>query len=341
MKKLIAFLLAAVMLLSLAACKPPVDGPDMENPNPPTEAPVDTPTDGPKDPAVPADPQKFETIDNPEAVMTEDPLNLMIYEGRYVMEPMEGYEQPHHVLDVVSYGCFLTLEHSLYEDGTVYAYWVEEFWPNENETYTDLYDAMEGKYQSFSVQVADTQYDFCPQYAALRYNDSGIAISRGEEWPMEYYRMDSEQPAPHSTVEELAQELQVIDPHTTGVGPLGGWFYWDGYRYTMINFCRDGSVFWINKGVGTPVEIYRGAWGINEIGKVTILAERLGCSRMPFFAQLDYVYESSYAVLTLTETEGSLLLAYDGAIEMYAYGPEIKIRTEGRPDLCNRSLGYR
>ena len=326
MKKLMAFLLAAVMLLSLAACKPPVDGPDMENPNPPTETPVDTPSDGPEDPGVPADPDPFETIDNPEATMTEDPLNLMIYEGRYVMEPMEGYEASHHVLDVVSYGHFLTLEHSLYEDGTVYAYWVEEFWPNEDETFTDLYDAMEGKYQSFSVQVADTQYDYCPQYAAFLYNDSGIAISRGEEWPREYYILDSEQPAPHSTTEALAQELQVIDSHTTGVGPLGGWYYWDGYRYTMINFCRDGSLFWINKTAGVPVEIYKGAWGINEIGKVTILAERLGCSRMPFFAQLDYTYDAEYPALTLTENEGTLLQGYDGAADLFPYTPEIQIQ---------------
>lgn len=185
--------------------------------------PAENPTDGPEDPGVPADPEKFETIDNPEAVMTEAPLNLMIYEGRYVMEPEEGYEQTHHVLDVVNYGRFLTLEHSLYEDGSLYAYWVEEFWPNEDETYTDLYDPMTGKYQSFSVQVADTQYDYSPQAAAILYNDAGIAISRGEEGSLEYYLLDSNQPAPHSTPEALAQELQVIDPCTTGVGPLGGW----------------------------------------------------------------------------------------------------------------------
>lgn len=325
MKKLICLLLALLMLLSLAACKPPVDGPDMENPNPPTDNPTNPPDDPGDDPGVPADPEYPGIIDNPEATMAEDPLNLIIYEGRYLLDPQEGIEASEHVVDVVSYGRFLTLEHSLYEEGNLYAYWVEEFWPDEDETFTDIYDPMEGKYQTFSVQVADTQYDYCPQYAALLYNDSGIAIDRGEEWPREYYTFDSDQPAPHCTTQELAEELQVMDPHTTGVGPLGGWYYWDGVRFAMVNFGRDGTFFWIHKGEGAPVEIYRGAWGVNEIGKITILAERLGCSRMPYYTCMTWEYDETYPVLTLTEDEACLMYAYDGIADMYPYKEEVNI----------------
>ena len=110
MKKLICALMALLLIVSLAACKPPVDDP-MENPNPPTDATTEATAEA----TDATDPAPSDGLNNPEATGTEDPLNLMIYEGRYILDEEDPQEGQTHVVDVVSYGRFLTLEHSLYQ----------------------------------------------------------------------------------------------------------------------------------------------------------------------------------------------------------------------------------
>lgn len=322
MKKLICLLLALLMLLSLAACKPPVDGPDMENPNPPTDNPTNPPDDPGDDPGVPADPEYPGIIDNPEATGADDPLNLIIYQGRYLLEEEEPTEDMTHVLEIYSYGRFMTLEHSLYMEGSLTAFWVEEFWPDTDETFTDIYDPIEGKMQSFSVQTSDTQYDYYPQTTAILYHDSGIAIRRGGSEDLEYFLYDDSQPAPHSDYDTLAAQLQEMDPCTLGEGPLGSWHYWSGEIYTMVNFGQDGRLFWINKILGAPVEIYNGAWGINEANQITILAERLGSGGMPYTTKMNWEYDSDISMLCLVEEAAFFLGAVEGYGYLTAYTPD-------------------
>ena len=314
MKKLICALMALLLIVSLAACKPPVDDP-MENPNPPTDATTEATAEA----TDATDPAPSDGLNNPEATGTEDPLNLMIYEGRYILDEEDPQEGQTHVVDVVSYGRFLTLEHSLYQDGSLYAFWVEEFWPNEDEVFTDIYDARKGKIQSFSVQTSDTQYESAPMNVQILYHDSGIAIDWQETGVREYYIIDGQQPAPHSDTQTLAKQLQEIDPCTIGQGPLGSWQYWSGEIYTMVNFGQDGTLFWINKILGKPVEIYRGAWGINETGTVSILAERLGSGTMPYHTRMAWEYDTDINMLVLEEEEIFFLYALEGWGYLTAY----------------------
>ena len=56
MKKALCMILSLLLVLALAACKPPVDGPDMKYHDPTTDAPTNVPTEDPgDDPGVPAD----------------------------------------------------------------------------------------------------------------------------------------------------------------------------------------------------------------------------------------------------------------------------------------------
>lgn len=317
MKKAFCIILSLLLLLALTACTPPVDGPDMENPDPPTDVPTK-----PAEPTTPSEPEAPEVGGDPAPIVCEDPLNLLIYAGRYILEEEQPTEGMTHVLDVCTYGRFMTLEHSLYIEGSLTAFWVEEFWPDVDETFTDIYDPIEGKLQSFSVQTSDTQYDYYPQDAAILYHDSGIAIRRDDSEDLEYFLYDGSQPAPHSDYETLAAQLQEMDPCTLGEGPVGGWEYWSGEIYTMVHLGQDGSLFWINKIMGAPVEIYKGAWGINEANQIAILAERLGSGGMPYVTHLNWEYDADMDMLYLVEEEVFFLKAVEGYGYLTAYSGE-------------------
>lgn len=309
MKKLTCLLLAVLLVLSLAACKPPVDGPGMENTTPTTEPAATEPTEF----TVPTD---LEPTD--PSVEEKPDLNLYIYEGIYQLEG-EDAEADSHILEVINHGDFLTMEHGLYQEGSLYAFWVEEFWPNEDEVFTDLYDARKGKVQTFSVQTDDTAYEQAPAAVAVLYNDSGIAIQRGTDGEREYYLLCEDPSGIHTDAATLAQQLQQQEPVTLEESLVGIWTSWSGYCYSYVNFAEDGTFTWLHKEQGKPVEFYRGAWGISEAGTIAIMTERLGSGTMPYVTHMTWTFDETEKALILSEDVPLLLHEYGDY--MYPYDP--------------------
>ncbi len=309
MKKLLCVLLSLALLLSLAGC-------NLGGGKTPA-APTETPTEPTQKPTEPTSPDATQTPLGPVVYAPEDPLNLMVYEGRYFEDMEFADEGMMHVMEVRSYGGFLTMEHGYYQDGSLYAFWVEEFWPNDSESFTDLYDPMEGQYQTFSAQYEETGYDNSPQYAALLYNDSGIAIDRGEEWPREYYVIDSTVPALHNTQETMAQQVQAMIPGVVGEGPVGCWSSWTQTCYSVIDFAADGKFFLLTKYLGTPAQIYTGAWILTEGNELAVLAERLGGGTMPCETRMSWELDQELGLLILHEQAPTLLGANGGYYGVY------------------------
>lgn len=320
MKKLICILLSLLLVLCLAACKPPVDGPDMEYYDPtadtPTDPPATDPTEEPEDPGVPAD-----TEDPTEPVEPEVPVDpevsaddwpLEVYAGLYRLEDASGEEM--HCIEVFDLGNMLVLEHGLYIEGSLYSFWVEEFWPNDEVEWSDLYDPMPGMSQTFSIMTSDTQYDDAPRACSLRYHDSGIAIARNGDEDMEYYLMDEQAVSIHHNTEFFQSQLD-------GSGTPGGevadrWYSWNGYTFILAEFNLDGSFRWIFKEMTTPIQVYQGAW-TNVDGRIVTVSERLGTGSYPYFIEMNWEYSGQEGYLRLQEEEPLLLECYGGTDYFY------------------------
>lgn len=317
MKKYLCLFLSIALLLSLAGCtKPPVD--PVENPDPPVptnEGPVDpgTPEDPTDDPAAP------ESISPITPNIATDPdrnLSLEIYVGTYRAEdPMDADA---HYLEVRQYGDMLTLEHSLFMGESLYSFWVEEFWPDDDETFTDMYDKMHGLSQSFSEMTSLDAYSEPPEAIALAYNDAGIAIFRDGSDEPEHYTIESGLPVNRSEPARLQEYLKEMGDITLADGPVGRWYEWTGYEYLYVEFQEDGAFFWLRKVVGHPIEILYGVWTLDADGKLVILSERVGAGTQNYTTYLNWEYDADMEMLTFYEDYPVLIAEYDGYYYLYA-----------------------
>ena len=224
-----------------------------------------------------------------------------------------------HYLEVRQYGDMLTLEHSLYMDGSVYSFWVEEFWPDDDETFTDLYDKMHGLSQSFSEMTSLDYYSETPEAIALAYNDAGIAIFRNGSDEPEHYTIESGLPVNRSELARLQGYLQEMADISLADGPAGQWYSWTGDEYIYLELQEDGAFFWLRKGVGHPVEIFYGVWTLDAEGKLLVLAERAGAGTQNFTTYLNWEYDSEMEIVSFYEDYPVLIAEYDTYYYLYAY----------------------
>lgn len=306
MKKQICLLMALLLLLSLAACKPPVDDP--------TEAPEPTETTTHEEQQTTApDVTEASTLPPTGPSMsleqTDDEWPLEVYGGVYRLEEESGDQM--HCLEVFDLGNMLVLEHSLYMEGSLYSFWVEEFWPDDQAEWNDLYAPMPGMTQTFSIMTSDTQYDDAPRACSLLYHDSGIAIRRDED-VMEYYLMDELAVGIHNDADFFRSQLT----GAPGGEAAGRWYSWNGHTFILAEFDLDGSFRWIHKEIGTPIQVYQGAW-TNTDGRIQTLSEKLGAGTQPYFVELTWEYSGQEGYLCLKEAEPLLLECYGGTDYFY------------------------
>ena len=308
MKKCICLLLGLLLVFCLAACEKPVEEP--VGTSDVTHIPTGAPTEGtvdsmdatePEDPEVPTDRE-----------LEEDEWPLEIYAGVYRLD--EETDGELHCLEVFDLGNMLVLEHGLYMEGSLYSFWVEEFWPDDQVEWNDLYDPMPGKTQTFSIMTSDTQYDDMAKTCSLRYNDSGIALFYNGGDVVEYYVMDELAVGIHSDTEELHS-------HLAGQGgpvgePVGRWYSWNGYTFILAEFDLDGNFLWIYKEMEKPIQVYKGVW-TNTDGHILTAVERLGAGRYPYFHQMAWEYNGEKGYLCLREEEPVLLECFGGTDYFY------------------------
>ncbi len=319
MKKLICVLVSVLLVFCLAACDRPVEDPtDTPVINPePSDPPAGPSVETPADPAEPADPQ--EPADPAEPVEPEVPeqtplsdLPLEIYSGIFRLDEEPGEQM--HCLQVFDLGNMLVLEHGLYMDGSLYTFWVEEFWPNDQVEWNDLYDPMPGKSQTFSITTSDTQYDDAPRDCTLRYHDSGIALFYNGGDVVEYYVMDELAVGIHNNMELF--QAQLAGSGAPGGEPAGKWYSWNAHTFILVEFNLDGTFQWIFKEIGKPIWVYQGAW-TNADGRIMAVCERLGSGGYPYFIEMTWEYNGEKGYLCLQEEEPFLLECFGGTDYFY------------------------
>lgn len=324
MKKLICILVSLLIAFCLAACDRPVDDPVTPPASDP--APTDAPTDAPSEPSAevptepnvpedtqaPTDPAQQEDPTQPETPEQAEGLPLEIYAGIYRLDGDTGEEM--HCLQVFDLGNMLVLEHGLYMEGSLYSFWVEEFWPNDQVEWNDLYDPMPGKSQTFSIMTSDSRYDDAPRDCTVRYHDSGIALFYNGGDVVEYYVMDEQAVGIHNNMQMFQNQL--AGSGTPGGEPAGKWYSWNAHTFILVEFNLDGTFQWIFKEIGKPIWVYQGAW-TNMDGKILMVCERLGSGGYPYFIEMTWEYSGEKGYLHLQEADPFLLECFGGQDYFY------------------------
>lgn len=318
MKKLICILVSLLTAFCLVACNLPAEPvtPPVTNPapsEPAVEKPTEPATEAPTEPATeaPTDPPADDPVE-PEDPALADKLPLEIYAGIYRLDGEPGEQM--HCLQVFDLGNMLVLEHGLYIEGSLYSFWVEEFWPDDQVEWNDLYDPMPGKVRTYSIMTSDTQYDDVSRDCYLRYHDSGIALFYNGGDVVEYYVMDELAVGIHNSVEIF--QSQLAGPGGPQGEPVGRWYSWNGRTFVLAEFNLDGTCQWIFKEAGTPIWVYQGAW-TNTEGRILMMCERLGSGGYPYFIDMIWEYNGEKGYLCLKEETPFLLERFGGTDYFY------------------------
>lgn len=311
MKKLICLFLSLLLVLCLAACDQPAEDPVKPSASDP--APTDPVVEAPTNAVTPTDPTEPEDTTVPTAQeVEEDDLPLEIYAGVYRLDAESSEEM--HCVEVFDLGNMLVLEHALYMEGSLYSFWVEEFWPNDQVEWNDLYDPMPGMSRTFSIMTSETQYDDAPRDCSLRFHDSGIAIAWNDGEVIEYYLMDEQAVSIHTNTETF--QSQLAGAGAPGGEPAGRWYSWNGYTFILAEFNLDGSFRWIFKEMSKPIQVYQGAW-TNTDGRIRTISEKLGAGGYPYAIDMLWEYSGEKGDLCLKEEEPLLLACFGGTDYFY------------------------
>ena len=364
MKRMIALLLAFAMLLSMAACaskgsisdaadklnKLPVQPAKPEEPEEPEE---------PSEPEAPAEPEpekndkgdKKDENEEPEVVDPEpsqgldaydnppdhphEGMDLTVFDGLYKAKLPQD-DDGETWLQITGFNDFIVLEYHGLQDGEVYRYWVEEFWPGEG-WYTDVgATSVSGKSQQFNSMSQYENYSGLPQNRCITLTDDGVVLNYDDS-DAEYFVRDDSFYGGHNTPEDLRMWLGEdvhldFDYQYDAKDVVGTWGFWTGWEAACMTFAEDGtfSMFW--KTPNEPIAVYKGAYGFGtNSGNLEIVAERIGYGCFPCEANWEW-FVDDWGYLSLTD-ENSVMFE-DSA---YLWPVENEFFTTLTPDTA---LGY-
>ena len=207
---------------------------------------------------------------------------------------------------------FLLLEHFLCMDGSVYSFWAEEFWPNEDGYREGEWTSVYGQSQTFSLMTRGDLYDDLPQNRTIALTEDGVALTYDDS-DTEYYAKDTEF-SYHSTTEQLLQ-IMGENNNKTDKKLVGKWSWRNGNEAIFISFEEDGAVSYLWKVVGEPALAYNGVYAFVEKGKVSVVAEKAGYGQYPYFMEWVYkVDQDGMLWLTFEDDRQVVLMPTDGSI---------------------------
>ena len=203
--------------------------------------------------------------------------NLTAFDGTYRANvPSEGDAG---YVQITAYGEFLLLEHFLCMDGSVYSFWAEEFWPNEDGFAAGEFTSVSGMSQTFSVMTAGDLYDTMPQNRVISLTEEGVVLNYDDS-DAEYYVKDADF-SYHSAKEDLRQILSesTAKPEQK---LLGTWSCKSSQEALCLTFREDGTMSFLQKKTGEPVQAYEGVFSAEKGGSVTVAAEKAGDGMYPY-----------------------------------------------------------
>lgn len=252
MNRLFRLLSAILALLLLTACS--------KTPQAPTETVEETP--------------KVEEVLQEETPAPQDGPDLTVFDGTYRANvPPEGDAG---YVQIKAQNGFILMEHYLCMEGSVYSFWAEEFWPNNDGISAGDFASVSGMSQTFSVMTAGDGYDTMPQNRVITLTEDGVVLNYDDS-DAEYYVKDTEF-SYHTSKEQLRQ----IVGEGTERDVLCGTWSWRSSRETLcLTFLEDGSVSFLQKKVGEPAQIYEGVFAIEAGDCVSIAAEKAGDGMYP------------------------------------------------------------
>ena len=183
MKRWIALLLTVLLVVSLAACgksSGPSLAEQMEN-RPAAEQPSEP--SKPK-PVQPEKPEKTEKPENTEAKETpkqeatpEVPTfigDYTSYDSTYRLAEQKMENEDTYVV-VRGFPEFLLIECFTEYEGSVYSFWVEEFWPDDGVVLGESEELL-GKSQDFSLMTRGNIYTAMPSRRTVTLTEEGITL---------------------------------------------------------------------------------------------------------------------------------------------------------------------
>ena len=296
MRKVLALLLAVLMVFSMAACGKKATEPENE----PDKVPL---IKEPEEPVDPEPSQGLDAYDNPSDHPHEG-NDLTIYDGIYRAKQPHG-EDDETWLQITGFNDFIMLEYHGMMEGSVYRYWAEEFWSGEG-WYTEIgRQTVSGKSQSFNSMGQYENYSELPQKRTITLAEDGVMLNEER-----YIRDDGfagGHAAPEVMRERFDEDVHLdFDFQYDAKDAVGTWGFWDGWQAGCLTLAEDGtfSLFW--KIPNKPIEVYKGAYGFGtNSGNLVIHAERLGYGGYPYVA--DWEWHVDDWGLNLSDEAGVLL----------------------------------
>ena len=292
MRKVLALLLAGLMVFSMAAC-------GRKEPDP-AKKPDQTPTI--EKPADLEPSQGLDAYDNP-CDHPHEGNDLTIYDGIYRAKLPQG-EDDETWLQIKGYNDFIMLEYHGLMEGSVYRYWAEEFWPGEG-WYTEIGEnAISGKSQIFSSMAQYENYSELPRNRCITLTEDGVVLNYDDSDAEYFERADGF--AGHAAPEEMRTRLGE-DVHLDfeyqydSKNVVGSWGFWDGWQAACLSFEEDGdfSLYW--KEPNRPIAVYEGVYGFGQnSGNLVIHAERLGYGGYPYVADWEW-YVDDYGYISISD----------------------------------------
>jgi len=215
-------------------------------------------------------------------------------------------------VEVTGYNDFIILEYFYTVEGSVYGFMAEEFWPDEDGFTDDGFVSVDGLSQTFSSMSMMGAYDMLPQNRCITLTDDGLVLNYDDS-DAEYFERDDSFTEGHSTADELWDTMSTYMGNVKKADDVvGSWAFWSGWEAGCVTFEEDGSMEFFWKTPHKPIEIYRGAWGLDtETNDIRVMAERIGEGSYPY--EFSWSWEiDEYGDLTVTDVYDTLLQSMDG-----------------------------
>lgn len=275
MKRWIALMLAVLLVWTMTACGK-TSGPSlaeqMEN-RPVVETPPESST------PVQAVPEKQEEniVAQPEEpVLSGDHT---AYDGTYRLREQKMEGEDTYVV-VRGFPEFLLIECFTEYQGSVYSFWVEEFWPDDG-TELGTCVTLTGRSQDFSLMSRGNIYTAMPSRRTVTLTEEGI-ILQTEGYDEEVYLRAADY-GYHTEQAELLDRLHDMISVREEPELAGCWELWDGWRTIHVTLAADGGFHFVSKEPGCPVRVMDGVWGVDaDSGALQIVAELAGDGNYPY-----------------------------------------------------------
>jgi len=304
MKKVLALLLAALMVFSVAGC-----GQQEPQPEKRTAEEVETEENVSDVPPETEVSQEMPVYENPCDHIHEG-ADLTVFDGIYRAKLAQG-DDDETWLQIKGYNDFIMLEYHGFMEGSMYRFWAEEFWPGEEWYTSSDKEMISGKSQIFSSMGQYENYSEMPRNRCITLTNDGVVLNYDDD-DAQYFVRDDGFDGGHTAPQEMRPRLGE-DVHLDfayqydSKNAVGTWGFWDGWQAGCLTLEEDGnfSLYW--KEPNRPIAVYEGVYGFGSYsGNLAVYAERQGYGGYPYVADWEW-YVDEYGYLNISDYDTVIL----------------------------------